>query len=390
MESKSELCNESINISENNMTIEANLKSTNMMSQKYLDLYNAIKRGYFKINESFSIIEVNKTGAALVNIDKNNLLNNSFDRYILPDYHNIFSDACQRAKNQNRMQLIKIMLFKQNGSIVPAKTYINSFFDPDSNSYYFLVMLKKIKGTKKNDLTLSKSLMSSSSYTNEAEHLLSIISHELNHPFGVIYNYLNGSLRRLESGNYSMSEIVDGIKIAANQLKRLSEIVLRMKNYNTKKSLCFDSVKINEFIVETVNLIQKEADESKIIIKCNIDKSYPEFKIDKIQMQQALLHIIRNSIEAMRDAKSTDPRINLEINLVKKNMLEITISDNGPGILPEHIDQLFNPYFTTKSYGVGLGLSISQNIVEAHGGKLYVEKNSMIGSCFVLNFVSQL
>lgn len=391
MESHSDQLDE--NFTENDERIRLpnkfDLASINDLNQKYLDFYNAIRKGYFKINDAFTILDVNKIGSKIFNINKENLLNNSFVRYIVPDFHDSFIEGCENAKKYNKMQQVNFMIFRRKGSIIPFKCYINSLFDPESEKNFFLLLLKKNNFNKRSNHVSNRDLVPSSSYTNEAEHLLSIISHELNHPFGVIYNYLNGSVRKLESGNYSMSEIIDGIKIASHQLKRLSEIVLRMKNYNTRKSLNFESVKINEFILETLFLIQKEANESKVAIKCNLDKSYPEFKIDKPQLQQAILHIIRNSIEAMRDAKTDDPKINIEISLLKRNMLEVSISDNGPGISPEYIDQLFNPYFTTKSYGVGLGLSISQNIIEAHGGKLYVEQNSMIGTCFIFNFISQ-
>ncbi len=110
--------------------------------------------------------------------------------------------------------------------------------------------------------------------------------------------------------------------------------------------------------------------------------SLPLVKLDKLHIQQVILNLARNSIEAMRDANTKEPKLFIEVRLVNNNVIEITILDNGPGFEQALAHKLFEPHFTTKTYAMGLGLSVSRTIVEKHGGQLTAQVNASGGAYF--------
>jgi two-component system sensor kinase FixL len=107
--------------------------------------------------------------------------------------------------------------------------------------------------------------------------------------------------------------------------------------------------------------------------------------VDKVQIEQVLLNLVRNSLEAIQNAGTREGRVSLKTHMLPGNLVEVTVCDNGPGVDGEMIDKLFNPFQTNKGTGMGMGLSISRSIIEAHGGKLWVAKVPANGAVFGFN-----
>ena len=107
--------------------------------------------------------------------------------------------------------------------------------------------------------------------------------------------------------------------------------------------------------------------------------------VDKVQIEQVLLNLVRNSLESIQNADIREGRVSLATHLLPGNLVEVTVSDNGPGIDAAMIDKLFNPFQTNKEAGMGMGLSISRSIIEAHGGKMWAVKAPANGAVFGFN-----
>ena len=104
--------------------------------------------------------------------------------------------------------------------------------------------------------------------------------------------------------------------------------------------------------------------------------------MNKIQIEQVLINMVRNSLEAIGNAESTESQIVVKSRIMSDNLVEVTVADNGPGIKPVMIDTIFHPFQTSKETGMGIGLSLSSTIIEAHGGKLWVDKDYQNGALF--------
>lgn len=208
------------------------------------------------------------------------------------------------------------------------------------------------------------------------EEMASGMAHEISQPLGAIVNYTRGCVRHLENDGYDPDQIKQIMKKAATQAERAGEIVHRLKNFFCKGQLVKTPCKVNNVIKETVSLVKNELNTSKTKIDFELDKNVPLIFIDKIQIQQVMLNLIQNAIEAMNINHTKEKRIQIQTKSTQFETIDITILDTGPGFSREHITKVFTPFFTTKAHGRGMGLAICRSIIEAHGGQFTINASS--------------
>jgi C4-dicarboxylate-specific signal transduction histidine kinase len=208
------------------------------------------------------------------------------------------------------------------------------------------------------------------------EEMASGIAHEISQPLAAIVNYTRGCVRHLQNADHDRDQIKTVMEKAVAQAERAGEIVQRLKNFFCKGQLVKTPCKINNVIRETVSLIKNELTVSKTKIDFDLDKNIPFTFIDKIQIQQVMLNLIQNAIEAMQESHIKEKRIHIHTKSIHTETIEITINDTGPGFSKELIHKAFMPFFTTKAHGRGMGLAICRSIIEAHGGQFTINPNS--------------
>ncbi len=220
--------------------------------------------------------------------------------------------------------------------------------------------------------------------SSTVEEMASALAHELNQPLTIIVNYLKGCMRRIKDHDYDMGQITTALEIAGQQAERIGEILHRIKNLVRKNKLYFEFVDINGLIKHIVFLLQEMAQEAEVKINLKLCENIPRINLDKIQIEQVLLNLLRNGIEALQLVASNKRELTIQTALNHANSLMILVKDNGLGINPKHIAKLFDLYFTTKDHGMGVGLSICRTVVEAHGGNISAKNNPQGGACFQL------
>jgi two-component system sensor kinase FixL len=212
----------------------------------------------------------------------------------------------------------------------------------------------------------------------ELGQVVSTLVHEVNQPLTAISNYITAGIRLATTGNQ------EGVKTAleriGDQTSRTREIVERIRGFvkKTDFQLCIEN--LSQVIEEAVGLARSSARNQNFSVRVQIDPTGSLVEIDKIQIQQVLFNLLRNGIEAMQD----QPRRELMVSSERTNgkMVEISVTDTGPGISDEVRKKLFQPFVTTKANGMGVGLSVCRNIVESHGGRLSAEDNPGGGTIF--------
>lgn len=210
--------------------------------------------------------------------------------------------------------------------------------------------------------------------------MASALAHELNQPLSAIANYMKGSRRLLESRSDEDSVVIrDAMEKAAEQSLRAGQIIRRLRDFVARGESERRIESVKKLIEEASALALVGAKEHGVRVKFQIDPANDLVLVDKVQIQQVLLNLIRNAIEAMEQSVRRELLIASGLD---DELVEVSVADTGPGIAPEIADQLFQPFITTKRYGMGVGLSISRSIVESHGGQLVVSPNEGGGTVF--------
>jgi len=217
--------------------------------------------------------------------------------------------------------------------------------------------------------------------------MASTLAHELNQPLTAVANYLKGSKRLLDQGDAAQIPLVrDAIEQASEQALRAGQIIRRLRDLVARGETDRQVENPVKLIEEACALALSGARETGVRVTFAFDPQMSSVLADRIQVQQVLLNLIRNAIEAMQDAPKRELRVST--HQLGQDILRIDVADTGPGIAPEIAEQLFQPFVTTKRHGMGVGLSISRTIIEAHGGRLWAEPNPDGGTIFSLTLTT--
>jgi two-component system, LuxR family, sensor kinase FixL len=213
---------------------------------------------------------------------------------------------------------------------------------------------------------------------SEMSQMGSTLAHELNQPLTAITNYVETGRRWIELQN--PAKAVENLEKAAGQASRAGEIIQGLRQFTEKGRTERRPEPINQVVEEASALALIGATQLGVRTEFELAPGTPLATIDKVQIQQVLVNLIRNSIEAMAEAERRV--LTIRIALTNAALVEISVADTGPGIPEDIMAKLFRPFMTTKPKGMGIGLSISRSIVQAHGGELRAERNADGGATF--------
>jgi two-component system sensor kinase FixL len=211
--------------------------------------------------------------------------------------------------------------------------------------------------------------------------MASALAHELNQPLAAISNYMKGSRRLLDaSSDPNRTKIEGALDRAAEQAIRAGQIIRRLRDFVARGESEKRVESLSKLIEEAGALGLAGAREQGVRLRFNLDRHHDLVLVDRVQIQQVLVNLFRNALEAM--AQSSHRELIASNVPAADDMIEIAVSDTGSGF-PDDVQQnLFQTFFTTKETGMGVGLSISRSIIEAHGGRMWAEGNPSGGAIF--------
>jgi two-component system, LuxR family, sensor kinase FixL len=213
--------------------------------------------------------------------------------------------------------------------------------------------------------------------------MASTLAHELNQPLSAISNYLKGSRRLLEGAADERSGTLRGaLEKAADQAMRAGQIIRRLRDFVSRGETERRVESIAKLVEEASALALVGVKDRGIRVRFQFDPSIDLVLADRVQIQQVLLNLIRNAIEAMQETERRE--LTISTTTVDEDTVEVQVTDTGPGVSEAVAAHLFQPFVTTKPQGMGVGLSISRTIIESHGGRLWAEANPEGGTIFRL------
>jgi two-component system, LuxR family, sensor kinase FixL len=270
---------------------------------------------------------------------------------------------------------------RKDGSTFPMELAVGEM--ASGKTRYFTGFIRDLTERQKADArlqALQAELVHMSRLTALGE-MASALAHELNQPLSAIANYMKGSRRLLENLSDDRAAMIrEALDKSAEQSLRAGQIIRRLRDFVARGETERRIESLKKLLEEASALALVGAKDYGVRVTYSLDPGLDAVLADKVQIQQVVLNLVRNAVEAMEQSDRRDLLIGTERG--PDGMAIVKIADTGTGISPEIADQLFQPFITTKSQGLGVGLSISRTIVESHGGRIWVEPNPEGGTIF--------
>jgi C4-dicarboxylate-specific signal transduction histidine kinase len=208
------------------------------------------------------------------------------------------------------------------------------------------------------------------------------IAHEVNQPLAAVVANAEACLSWLRRGTPDVDAACRSVEWIIDDGNRASEVIRRVRTLAKKTSLEKVPLDVNDVVRETIPLVRRELISHQVSLRMDLAAAVPMTLGDRVQLQQVIINLVMNGIEAMQSVTDRPRELVVRSGQEEPGQALISVADCGVGISAENVDRLFNPFFTTKSSGMGMGLSICRSIMEAHGGRLWATANLPHGATF--------
>lgn len=212
--------------------------------------------------------------------------------------------------------------------------------------------------------------------------LAASIAHEVNQPIAAVVTNAGAGLRWLAATPPNLDEVRNALGRIVKDGERAGEVLGRIRSLVKKTPMRQEQLDINETILEVVALTRSEVQRNSVVLRTELSPSLPKLPGDRVQLQQVILNLIVNAVEAMSSGAAARRELTITSATEAANGVLVSVRDSGPGIDAQCLDRLFDPFYTTKTDGLGMGLAISHSLIEAHGGRLWAASKEGQGATF--------
>jgi PAS domain S-box-containing protein len=279
-------------------------------------------------------------------------------------------------------------LFRKDGSRVPVLVAGTLFEEGGSEGVAFAVDLSEQKQQEAERERLRQQLghLAHLNRVSTLGELTASLAHEIKQPIGAAVANAEACLRLLDRNQPDLPEAREAALAMIKDARRAADIIDHVRSLYRKGSAYLEAVDVNEVIHEMINMLREEADRHSVTMRTDLTEELPRVIADRVQLQQVLMNLALNGIEAMH--VDTAGELSIKSQLAEDNQLLILFTDTGVGLPNGKANQVFDAFFTTKPQGTGLGLAIARSIVESHGGRIWVTANSGRGATFYFTLPS--
>jgi len=273
---------------------------------------------------------------------------------------------------------------RKDGTFVWINHTVSLLWDDSGEPKFFISVVEDITERRRaqEQARLRQTELLHVSRLNTIGEMASSLAHELNQPLCAILGRSELCLQSVKNGIENREQFNENLETIAMQAELAGNIIRRIRSFIKKQDSHRGSVDINDLVRETLNFIDVDIRHNDIKVNVEFSEHLPKVTADAVQIEQVLINLLRNALEAMTDIDVEKRILTINTSMDSGNSVKVIVHDTGCGLRSEVKEQLFNPFFTTKSKGLGIGLSISHSIIEAHKGEIWVKSNSDCGSTF--------
>jgi PAS domain S-box-containing protein len=270
----------------------------------------------------------------------------------------------------------------KDGNLIWVRVHVSLVSGTQSIPRFLLAIVEDITERRRAEETLRKTQAELAHVTRVTTlgEMTASIAHELNQPLGAIVNNAAACLRWLAANDFEEARHSAGLIIADGH--RAGKIISGIRGLVNKAPPQKEWLDINETIIEVIALARSEVQKNRVTLQTQLSNDVPLILGDRIQLQQVILNLINNAIEAMSGADDGPRELQVVSDKDESKWVRVAVRDSGPGLNPESLNHIFEAFYTTKPQGLGMGLAISRSIIEAHGGRLWATTNDDSGATF--------
>jgi PAS domain S-box-containing protein len=335
------------------------------------------------------ILEANDEFLRMVNYDREDLVAGSiwWTDLTPPDWRDRNNARIEQQKGGGRFEPFEKEFTRKDGSRVPILIGGATFEEGGNQGVAFVLDLTERKRVeaeaRENEQRYRKAQLELAHANRVATmgQLSASITHEVNQPITAAVTYALAARRFLSANPPNFHEVDDALALIVREGNRAGEVVGRIRALIKKAPARKDAVAINDAILEVIALTRTEVANHSVSVRMQLAEGLPHVQGDRVQLQQVLLNLIINAIEAMRDVGEEEREL-LISSRNEPDGVAVEVRDSGPGFTPAVLERVFEAFYTTKSGGLGLGLSICRSIIEAHNGRLWASPNVPHGAIF--------
>ena len=279
------------------------------------------------------------------------------------------------------LQPFETELYRKDGSRVPALIGLAALEKGSYQGVAFVLDLTERKRAADAMRALQMELAHANCLATLGQ-LVASIAHEVNQPIGAVRNNAHAALRFLAQEPPDLAEVTEALECMVNETYRVGEIIDGLHDQVRKAPPRQEQVDLNDAVAEVIAIIRGELSKHRVSVQILLADGMPPADGDRVQLQQVMLNLILNAIEAMINLDDDARELVVSTKSSPAEGLLVAVSDSGPGVAPEDRERIFESFYTTKGGGLGLGLSICRSIIDAHAGRLWVDARQPRGAIF--------
>lgn len=348
---------------------------------RYADLYDFAPVGYMSVNRSSIVCQCNLTASKLLGKPRAELLDKPLTMHMVKSYKPAFYKAVSQTLQTGEESNLELQLKIDDGLIKDVELQMAAP-NPDKAEVRMTMLDITRRKRAETEARQHREALLHAGRLSALGEMASGIAHEISQPIGAISSYSRALCNMLRLGQQDESELADIVEKIVAQSERTGSILERVRTFARRQEPQRNRQNVHDLVKEAVALVDPTLKDSGVEVKIHRHGTIADPELDRVQIIQVLVNLLQNAIEAMHDTPQPEREIRVEIEMPDDDSVQLAVRDNGCGIPADQKKQLFMPFFSGRPGGLGLGLSLNDSIVQAHGGHLWIEDNQPRGSIF--------
>ena len=353
--------------------------------KKYRELYEGSRDAVAAVDMNGRFIESNAVFRAMLGYSQEDLVGLTYEDVTPAKWHAEEARICQeQVLTRGYSDIYEKEYIRKDGAVFPIE--LRSYLRRNESGHPtgMWAFIRDITDRQHAEAQAQEHLaeLTRAWHANTLGEMASGLAHELNQPLCAILNYSSGCLRMTRRTDFSVDVVRDSIEKIVGQAERAADIIKRIRSLVGKHEPCRATVDLNAVIGDAIDMIRGDAERQHVALVAELARDLPAIRGDAVEIEQVVLNLARNAIEAMSDPKVAERRFTVSTSLTADQMIEVAVADSGCGFSADLAEKIFDSFFTTRNQGLGVGLSLSRRIVEAHGGRLWAESDGVSGATF--------